>query len=253
MKRLHMLNVAVDTCLMDEAVDAICAFARGERRSTFADRGCAHVYFFNAHCGNVSARVPAYKEALDRADLVFPDGSGIKLGGMIQGTPIEANVNGTDLFPLLMEALAREGRRVFFVGAKRRVIASLVQSVPKRWPGVELTGWTVGYFDHDSEVTEAIKSFGADVVFVAMGVPRQELWIDRCMDSTGAKVAIAVGGLFDFYSGVMPRAPLWMRRLGVEWLFRLAMEPRRMWKRYILGNFEFMARVIARRRRGSKP
>lgn len=252
MTRGYMLNVPVDSCTMQEAIDAIMAIARGGKRPS-GEGGCARVYFLNAHCGNVSAKVPEYREALRRADFVFPDGSGVKLGGRIQGTPIEANVNGTDMFPPLMEALGREKLRVFFVGAKRQVIARLVAAVPERWPGVEVTGWTVGFFKDDAEVVDAIRLFGADLVFVAMGVPRQELWIDRCADATGARIALAVGGLFDFFSGVMPRAPQWMRRLGIEWVFRLAMEPGRMWRRYIIGNFAFVARVIARRRRGAKP
>lgn len=253
MRRGYMLNLPVDSCGMDEAVAAIMAFARGTARPRHEGRSCARVYFLNAHCGNVSAKVPGYAEAMKRADHVFPDGAGVKLAGKIQGTPIEANVNGTDLFPLLMDAIAAEGLRVFFVGAKRRVIARLVQVVAERWPGARLTGWTVGFFTEDSEVVDAVREFGADVVFVAMGVPRQELWIDRCADDSGARVALAVGGLFDFFSGVMPRAPLWMRRLGIEWVFRLAMEPGRMWRRYIIGNFEFLGRVIGRRRRGARP
>lgn len=253
MKRLFMLNVPIDTCGMDEAVKAVAAFARGERKPEMPGRTCARVFFLNAHCGNVSTKVPAYREALQRADLVFPDGSGVKLGGKIQSTAIEANVNGTDMFPLLMEALAAEGLRVFFVGAKRNVIARLVESIPKRWPGAALAGWTTGYFSDDGEVIDAIKQAKADIVFVAMGVPRQELWIERCGDATGAKAALAVGGLFDFFSGLMPRAPAWMRRIGIEWVFRLAMEPGRMWRRYILGNVEFVAHVVRRRRRGAKP
>ena len=253
MERLYLLNLPVDSCSMEEAVDTVLAFARGERKSGIPDRTCARIYFLNAHCGNVASRVPAYREALRRADLVFPDGSGVKLGGKLQGTPIAENINGTDMFPLLMEAMAEEHLRVFFVGAKRSVIARLVQEVSRRWPGVDLTGWTVGYFTEDREVVEAVRLFGADLVFVAMGVPRQELWIDACADSTGARAALAVGGLFDFFSGLMPRAPSWMRRLGIEWIFRLAMEPGRMWRRYIIGNFAFVARILGRRRRGAKP
>ena len=253
MQRIFMLNVPVDSCGMEEAVETVAAFARGDRTPEKPGRTCARVFFFNAHCGNVSTKVPAYKDALQAADLVFPDGSGVKIAGKIQSTAIEANVNGTDMFPLLMEKLASEGRRVFFVGAKRTVIARLVKSIPERWPGVVLTGWTVGYFSDDREVIDAIRLFGADLIFVAMGVPRQELWIERCGDATGAKAALAVGGLFDFFSGIMPRAPAWMRRLGIEWIFRLAMEPGRMWRRYIVGNVEFLAKIVRRRRRGAKP
>ncbi len=251
MRRIHILNVPIDTGTMGETIQEIVDYARGIRHSSKEERTCAQVFFINAHCGNVSATNGAYRTALREADAVYPDGSGIILAGKLSGTPIEENVNGTDLFPLLMAALEKERSRVFFIGSRRSVIARLVAEVPRRWPGVQLTGWTIGYFTEDQEVIDAVKAFGADVIFVGMGVPRQELWIHTFADRTGAKVALAVGGLFDFYSGIMPRAPLWMRRLGVEWLFRLAMEPGRMWRRYILGNGLFLARVIARRRRGA--
>jgi N-acetylglucosaminyldiphosphoundecaprenol N-acetyl-beta-D-mannosaminyltransferase len=252
MNRLYMLNVPVDNCDMAEAVHTVATLAAGTAHSAHPDRPCARVYFLNAHCGNVASKVPSYKEALRRADLVFADGSGIKLAGRIQGTPVSDNVNGTDMFPLLMQAFSENGTRVFFIGAKRRVIARLVTNTAERWPGVHITGWTLGYFKEDQEVLDAVRLFGADVIFVAMGVPRQELWIDRWANQSGARVAIAVGGLFDFYSGIMPRAPLWMRRLGIEWLFRLYQEPGRMWRRYLLGNVAFLARILANKRKGAR-
>jgi N-acetylglucosaminyldiphosphoundecaprenol N-acetyl-beta-D-mannosaminyltransferase len=252
MNRFYMLNVPIDNCGMAEAVRTVANLAAGKAHSTIADRSCARVYFLNAHCGNVASKVPEYKAAMRRADYVFADGSGVKLAGRIQGTPVDENVNGTDMFPLLMQAFSTIGARVFFIGAKRRVIARLVTSAAERWPGVRITGWTLGYFHEDQEVLDAVRLFGADAIFVAMGVPRQELWIDRWADQSGARVALAVGGLFDFYSGIMPRAPLWMRRLGVEWLYRLYREPGRMWRRYLLGNVAFLARILAHKRKGAR-
>lgn len=253
MERMYLMGLPVDNSLRAEAVQLVADLAGGRIRSTISDRVCSRIFFLNAHCCNVAARNSAYREALHSADYIFADGIGVRLAGRFQGTPIADNVNGTDLFPMLMTALSGTGVRVFFVGARPPVIAALVRETARRWPGVTITGWTIGYFVRDSEVIEAVRLFGADLVFVAQGVPRQELWIDRFGDETGARVALAVGGLFDFYSGMMPRAPVWMRRIGMEWLFRLIQEPQRMWRRYIIGNAVFLVRAWSRRRRGVRP
>ena len=105
----------------------------------------------------------------------------------------------------------------------------------------------IGYFDvgEDETILDKIQQSNADLVLVAFGAPKQDLWIHKHLPGTGVKVAIGVGGLFDFYSGRLPRAPQWMRELGMEWAFRLIQEPGRMWKRYLVGNFVFLGRTLA--------
>ena len=115
----------------------------------------------------------------------------------------------------------------------------------KNFPGLELAGWQHGYFsaEEEAKVIEDIRRSGADLVLVALGAPRQELWIRRCLGKLGAKVVIGVGGLLDFYSGRIPRAPRWIRKLGMEWCYRLYQEPRRLWRRYLVGNVVFLVRL----------
>jgi N-acetylglucosaminyldiphosphoundecaprenol N-acetyl-beta-D-mannosaminyltransferase len=115
----------------------------------------------------------------------------------------------------------------------------------KRYPGLRIAGARDGYFKSHEEqsVVDDINSSGARILLVAFGAPRQELWLKRWRSELEPPVGMGVGGLFDFYSGRMPRAPVWMREMGLEWVFRLMQEPGRMWRRYVIGNPLFLYRV----------
>ncbi len=123
--------------------------------------------------------------------------------------------------------------------------ADVARWLAKHYPGVEVAGFRHGYFaaGEEAEVIEEIRDSGADLVLVAFGAPRQELWIRRNLSRLGAKVVIGVGGLLDFFSGRIPRAPRWVRKLGMEWCYRLCQEPKRLWRRYLVGNVVFLARL----------
>ena len=203
------------------------------------------IAFVNADCVNLAASDPAYRETLNCMDWVFTDGIGMKIAGKMLGQPVRENVNGTDLFPRLCAQFSISGHRVFLLGAKPGVAAKVAQWATATYPGLRIAGTQDGYFRQDDieQVIATIRQSGADVLFVAMGAPLQENWIRQYAEKSGATVTLGVGGLFDYYSGHMPRAPLWMRHLGLEWVFRLIQEPGRLWKRYLLGNWLFMARV----------
>jgi N-acetylglucosaminyldiphosphoundecaprenol N-acetyl-beta-D-mannosaminyltransferase len=123
--------------------------------------------------------------------------------------------------------------------------------IAEHHPGTIVCGCNHGYFspEEEADVIRRIADSGADVLLVAFGVPRQDVWISQHIRETGAKVAMGVGGLFDFYSGRTPRAPLWMREIGLEWFYRFYQEPGRMWKRYFVGNAVFLFRVMMERSR----
>ena len=120
-----------------------------------------------------------------------------------------------------------------------------------RFPEVQISGFRDGYFHDEESLIKTIRESRTDVLLVAMGVPYQDEWIAANLDRLGVRVAMGVGGLFDFYSGRIPRAPQWVRELGLEWAFRLCQEPGRMWRRYIIGNTVFLARVVSARIRQS--
>ncbi|MEW5788599.1 MAG: WecB/TagA/CpsF family glycosyltransferase [Pseudomonadota bacterium] len=210
------------------------------------------VNFVNAHCVNVGARDGSYLKALRESDLLFADGSGMRLAARLAGLDLRDNVNGTDLFPLLCEAAAAAGVGVALLGARPGVAQRCGDNMMARFPGLKVVWAHHGYLqDVDTQaLVESVNASGAGLLFVAMGVPMQELWIARHADALRPPVLLGVGALFDFYSGEVSRAPALVRRWGLEWVYRFLLEPRRMFTRYILGNPLFIGRTLARRALG---
>jgi N-acetylglucosaminyldiphosphoundecaprenol N-acetyl-beta-D-mannosaminyltransferase len=232
LRGIRLVNLA-----LQEALDAI--------DGALAARLPTRIAFVNADCANLAARYPDYRDHLAVCDWVFVDGSGMRLAGKIMRQPVRDNVNGTDLFPLLCEHLASQGRRLFLLGARPGVAAATAEWAVARFPGLQIAGTRHGYYtpEEEADVLAEIRASRADVVLVAFGALRQEAWIARHLADCGASMAIGVGGLFDYYSGRIPRAPLWMRRCGMEWIFRLIQEPGRLWRRYLIGNTMFLWRI----------
>lgn len=239
--RITLFDIAIDNVTLGQAVEAILDRLEGDTAT--------QVSFVNADCVNIACRSPEYLEALQQSDLVFADGIGVRVAGNLLGQPVRDNVNGTDLFPLLAAALEGTGKRIYLLGGRPGVAEGVAHWLARNYPGVEVAGYRDGYFSAEEEdkVTEDIGNSGAELVLVAFGAPRQELWIRRCLPELGAKVVIGVGGLLDFFSGRITRAPRWVRRLGMEWCYRLYQEPKRLWRRYLLGNIVFLARLARTR------
>ena len=233
-----LFGVPVDNVTMEEALSALDALVR--RRSGFAA-------FANAHCFNIAYHDAQYRNILNRADAVWPDGSGIRLAGRICGFKVPDNVNGTDMFPLI----CGKPYSIYMLGAAPGVAEKAMENAAKRFPAAHFVGASPGFFaDEDEEraVIGRINMLDPDVLLVAMGVPLQEKWIGRHLGELKCGVAVAVGGLLDFVSGRIPRAPAWMRGCGIEWMYRLYQEPVRLFRRYIIGNPLFVFRVLFRRR-----
>jgi N-acetylglucosaminyldiphosphoundecaprenol N-acetyl-beta-D-mannosaminyltransferase len=235
--RVQVGDVAFDNLGMNEAIARLRDMLDGTTPQ--------QVSFVNPACVNIAATHRGYRRVLARAGLVLPDGIGIKIGSDLLGTPLKQNVNGTDLFPRLCEMLQARGASVFLLGGQAGVAESVASEISRRWPGLQVVGTRHGYFSvaEEGAVAEQVRASRADVLLVARGVPSQDLFIDRHLPLLGVKVAMGVGGLFDFVSGRMARAPMWMRETGLEWIYRLLQEPGRMWRRYLVGNLSFLARV----------
>ncbi|MEM7252244.1 MAG: WecB/TagA/CpsF family glycosyltransferase [Pseudomonadota bacterium] len=232
---IRILGVPVHSISMADAVEAVVERAHGPELSQFA--------FVNAHCLNIAVENEDYRAVLERAPWVFPDGSGVRYASKMVGTPVLENVNGTDMFPILCARLADEGISVFLLGGEPDVNEKVVNKVRARHPKLHIAGAHHGFFADDREVVHEIASSEADVLLVAMGVPEQEIWIDRYKDELGVNAAIGVGGLFDFVAEKFERAPSFVRRLGFEWLYRLSQDPKSKWRRYVLGNPVFLWRA----------
>lgn len=241
--QLDFFGIAIVNTTMEEAVDWLAARARDSAPSLVA--------FVNPDCLNIAYWNDAYRQALQQAARVLPDGIGIHLGCRIQGVSLAANVNGTDLFPRLCERCAREGLALFLLGARPGVAVAVAENMKQRYPALVIAGARHGYFEPAEEdaIIQEINASDADILLVAFGVPKQELWLARHQPQLKPRVLMGVGGLFDFYSGRIPRAPVWMREIGLEWVWRLLQEPGRMWRRYLIGNPLFLYRVWKQARR----
>lgn len=204
------------------------------------------VYFVNAHCVNVAAHDPAYREALARAPFVFADGAGMALAARIGGSVLEHNVNGTDLFPELCAAAAAAKLPIALLGSRPGVAEACARRMTQQHPGLRVVWVADGYLGASEEDARLIElnASGARMLFVAKGVPMQELWMAAHAGRLAAPVLLGVGALLDFYSGSVKRAPPLVRRLRLEWLYRLAQEPRRLFARYVIGNPAFVARAL---------
>jgi exopolysaccharide biosynthesis WecB/TagA/CpsF family protein len=210
--------------------------------------------YANAHTLNLAYRDASYRALLNSAGIVLGDGAGVMIAAKLHRAPLPENLNGSDFNPRILGLAAARGWPVFLLGGRPGV----ADRVAARWcdelPHLDVAGTAHGYIDagRASEVAASIKASGAGLVMVAMGNPLQERWIAEHLPATGARLGIGVGAFFDFSAGEVPRAPAWMNRVGIEWLFRLYQEPRRMWRRYLLGNPLFLARVAKARSSGRR-
>ncbi len=238
---VRILDVRIDNISMKSAIDRLVEMLDGP--------GAKHACFINPHYVNVSLAKPEYKASLEEAALVLPDGFGTKLAGKILNRPIRQNLCGTDLFPRLCSRLSGSGKGIYLLGGAPGVAERVAGWISEHYPAVAVKGWDHGYFtaEEEPDVVQRIAASGADCLIVAMGVPKQEIWIHTHLPMLNVKIAMGFGGLFDYFAGRIPRAPQWVREMGMEWVYRLIQEPRRMWRRYLVGNAVFLAHVIRER------
>ena len=203
----------------------------------------------NAHTLNIARANAQYRHVLS-GFTVLNDGIGIDLASRMRyGQSFPDNLNGTDFVPAYFSRSALK-LRVFMLGARPHVVKRAFDEARRLYPAHEWLGFGDGFFSPDDEVAlcERIRAVRPDVLLVAMGNPLQEFWIERCAASTDATLCVGVGALFDFLSGDANRAPLWVRRAKLEWIYRLLQEPGRMWRRYLVGNLTFLWHAWQERR-----
>ncbi|MBI3924412.1 MAG: WecB/TagA/CpsF family glycosyltransferase [Armatimonadetes bacterium] len=223
---LRALGVKVHSLGMDEAVRRLEEFMKSDRLRLVITLGTEMV---------IRAEQDAeFRRLVDRADLVVPDGIGLVLASRYCGLPMPERVAGIDL----IWRLSRELRpRLFLLGAAPGVAEQAADRLRQNCPGLEIVGVQDGYFSDEEEVVARIAGSGADVLLVGIGSPRQEQFIDRHRDRLGVAVGIGVGGSFDVLAGRLRRAPEWMIRLGLEWLYRLVSQPSRCLRMLALPKF----------------
>lgn len=207
---------------------------------------CKTACFANVNSVNLTVEHPSLSQNINSADRCFADGSGLRLAAKTLGINIKDNVNGTDMLPHLCKAAQAQGISIYLLGAKPGVAIATAKNLRKQYPTLRIAGAEHGYFDRteDNNVVERINQANAGVLLLAMGSPVQEKWLQDNAPKLTCRTALAVGGLFDFYSGQIPRAPMWMRELGLEWVWRLMQEPKSKFNRYVIGNPLFLIRTF---------
>ena len=239
--RLRVVSADVHNMTIDEALAALLSPAEGSRSRM--------IHYVHAHALNVAKTDADLAAHLEHADLVLPDGIGVRLAARILRARLCHNLNGTDLSPMLFRAAAELGVPLVLIGAKPEVIQACAANLRSDFPGLEIPIVRDGYLTHEQalHVANEIRALGRCLVLVGMGTPRQEHWAWKYLADLPQATVITVGGLFDFLSNRIPRAGLGWREFGLEWAFRMFQEPRRLAGRYLLGNPLFLARVVAQR------
>jgi N-acetylglucosaminyldiphosphoundecaprenol N-acetyl-beta-D-mannosaminyltransferase len=249
--RSELMGLHFDAESMHSAVDKCVAFCA-------APRAPHTVITANAGVLCMMRRDTELREACRAGDLILADGMSVVWALRAAGTPVPERVTGVDLMGRLLEEGAARRLSVYFLGAKEEVVAQLVQRCAQDYPGLVVAGYRNGYFskEDNAAIVEDIRAKSPHLLFVAMPSPFKEVFCERYREQLNVPVLMGVGGSFDVLAGEVRRAPQWLRNAGMEWFWRLLMEPRKMWKRYLLTNSEFLwvgGREVVGRRLGAAP
>lgn len=207
------------------------------------------VLYANPHVLNTAYQNLRVHEELRRATIVYVDGNGVRIGARLLGFRLPPRLTAADWLDDFCSVAAAAGIGIYLLGGAAGVAAQAGERLAAKHPELKIVGTHHGFLDSTSSrtVVDRINAASADVVLVGMGTPVQELWIGKHRDEINAPVVWAVGALLDFVVGAQRRAPTWVRRFQLEWLWRLGTDPRRLWRRYVLGNPLFLARVLRER------
>jgi N-acetylglucosaminyldiphosphoundecaprenol N-acetyl-beta-D-mannosaminyltransferase len=237
----NILGVPISAVDMDGAVNTIADWIKRKRRH--------YVCVCNVHTVMECQKDEATREVYREAGMVTPDGMPLVWVSRLMGKPDVRRVYGPDLMLEVFEKSVKEGWRHFFYGGAPGVADDLAAKMRDRFPGLQIAETICPPFRaltaaEEVDVVNRINQSGADIVWVGIGAPRQELWMAKHRRALDPSVLVGVGAAFDFLSGVKPQAPRWMMNSGLEWLFRLGSEPKRLWRRYVVYNPLFVWQVI---------
>ena len=235
----HILNGRFHRLSAQQTVDQIIRTIRAGERGTLCTVNVAVLMMMRSN-----ARLQRFVEA---SRWTVADGQPLVWVSRLGQSPLPERVTGIDLIDLLCARAVRERIGVYFLGADNKTVRTTADVLRNRYPGLDVRGYADGYFSPEQAPgrARAVAESGAEILFVAMGVPRQEYFIAEQWENFGARVVIGVGGSFDVIAGLRKRAPLYLQRAGLEWAYRLAQEPRRLFKRYLVTNSQFVG-LIAR-------
>ena len=242
MNRIDILNTTIDNLSMQETLQIVDhTIMKGEQ---------LHHVVVNA--GKIVSMQKDLKlrKSVNESDLINADGQAVVWASIILGKPLKERVAGIDLMTRLVEMSHKNNYKIFFFGAKQEVVKSVVDKYTNEYTSNIIAGYRNGYFkkEEEKDIAREISNSGANILFVAISSPTKENFLYENKDLLKkVNFIMGVGGSFDVVAGHVKRAPLWMQNVGLEWFYRFSQEPRRMWKRYLIGNVKFIILVIKSR------
>jgi len=238
-ERIQMLNTYIDNLSMKETVDLVNSAIKEKRQ--------IHHTVVNAGKINLLQKDLILRESVNSADIINADGLAVVWAAKFLGKPVKERVAGIDLMVNLVKNAAQNNQKIYLFGAKENVVSKLADIYTKNYGKDVIAGFRNGYFrkDEENSIMQNIANSGANLLFVAISSPKKENLLYKYREILkDVNFIMGVGGSFDVLTGNVKRAPLWMQKMGMEWFFRLAQEPKRMWKRYLIGNPKFILLVL---------
>ncbi len=239
--RVTITGIPIDNLSQKETLETIDRYINQKQKSRL-------MVVVNASKLVLAQEDKELRQIILGADIVTADGMSVVWASNFLGKPLKERVTGIDTFENLVEMAAQKGYSVYFLGAKPDVVEALVKHYQESLPNLKIAGYHDGYFGSNEVVIDDVKKASPDILFVAMGSPRQEKWQSVNLTKLAVPFTIGVGGSFDHITGFSRRAPKWMQQSGLEWLYRLAQEPGRLWQRYLVGNTKFILLVLKERK-----
>jgi N-acetylglucosaminyldiphosphoundecaprenol N-acetyl-beta-D-mannosaminyltransferase len=241
----RIFDIPIDLGRPDELLRMVTSWVGTGRRR--------RVMYVNAHVLNQSQDRPELRATLQAADLVYCDGYGVRIAAKALDLPTPHRMTGADWIWSLAALCEESERSIYLLGSEPGVTREAADRLKRWYPRLQVAGTHHGFFGigspHAARVVEDINERKPDIVLVGMGTPKQEDWVQAYYDQLETDVLWTVGALFDYVSGRVPRAPGWLSDNGLEWIFRLGVEPQRMWRRYLIGNPMFLGRVLSETRK----
>ena len=239
--RIDLMGIPIDCLGFDETLDRI--------EEMIAEGGTHQHMAVNAGKVVTMTQDAELARIVAGCDLINADGAAVVMASQFLGQPLPERVAGVDLFVALIGRASERGYRPYFLGARPEIVEEVVRIFTAEYPKLEVAGWRDGYFgdEEEEEIVAAIRGSGAHMVFVAIPSPKKEKFLGRWLEAMEIPFCMGVGGSFDVVAGKTSRAPKVLQNVGLEWAWRLAQEPRRMWRRYLVGNTVFVARVLQAR------
>ena len=237
-KKVNILGLAIDNLSMQETIDKIGFLIEKNRSSLIFTPNVQRLIY--------GIKNKQTEEIYKKADMLIPDGMPLIWASKLLGVPLKEKVSGSDLLPLFCQSASKSGYTMYFLGADPGVAEDAKNILTDKNPGLQIVGTyspPYGFEKEDKEINkiiEMIKEKKPHVLFVGLGFPKEESFLWKYRDEFHVPVSIGIGATFDFITGKQKRAPKWMQNYGLEWFYRLCHDPRRLWKRYLIGNTLFI-------------